>query len=180
LSCGEVSANLTRLIGIRIRLEVEKMRSTTPSNSIRTESIVTAALRHYVVVLFLLCSLPGIALGGQQEPNYALFTGSYSSFTHGEEGDLNGVEIHILFTGKGLKATVQFAEGGPGDVALVNVTATGTHLHFEMPAGFDPEGTFDGTVSARGLDGTFTRKGGYRQHVALPRTVGYWDKPNSK
>ena len=139
---------------------------------------MTATIRHSAVVLFLLCSLPGIAPGREQEPNYALFTGTYSSFTYNAEaGDLNGVEVHILFTGKGLKAIVQFAEGGPGDVALVNVTATGTHFHFEMPAGFDPEGAFDGTVSAKGLDGTFTHKGDDPEHLFLPRARGYWDKP---
>lgn len=142
---------------------------------------MTATLRLYATVLFLLCSLSGITFGREPEPNYALFTGTYSSFEYNAEaGDLNGVEVHILFTDKGLKAVVQFADGGAGDVALVNVTATGTQLHFEIPAGFEYEGRFDGTVSAKGLDGTFTYKGSRPEHLVLPRTLGYWDRPKSK
>lgn len=122
-----------------------------------------------------------MASGKEPAPNSVLFMGTYSSFAYNSEsGDLDGLEVHIFFTDKGLKATVQFADGGAGDVALVNVTATGTHLHFETPAGFDNEGSFDGTVSAQGLDGTYTYKGNHPEHFVLPRTIGYWDKPRSR
>jgi hypothetical protein len=53
---------------------------------------------------------------------------------------------------------------------------TGTHIQFEMPAGSYTEGMFEGTVSSKGLEGTFSYKAGAKEHLTLPRTGSYWDK----
>ena len=144
------------------------------SNRPKTESIVTATIRHCAALLILLCSLPVLVQGA--EPDYALIVGTYSNLKYNSEGgDLIGVEVHIVPGHQGVKAIVQFASGDVGDPVVVDVVATGTHVHFEMPAGFKIQGTFDGTVSSQGLEGTFSNSRGVQKHLVLPRTRSYWE-----
>jgi hypothetical protein len=104
-------------------------------------------------------------------------TGTYSDFAYNREGgDLNGTEIHIVMTRRGLKGTVQIAEGGPGDVTVVDIVAADNRIHFDMPARSEYEGHFDGIVTKQALKGTFVYKGGAKEVVSLPRKPSYWDR----
>jgi hypothetical protein len=156
-------------------LETGRTRSGTHRLATRRELIV-AVIRTLAVVI----ALVGIALAAAQgaegaPPPWA--TGTYSSFAFNQEsGDLNGLEVRIILTRKGMKGVVQFAEGGAGDVSLVDVSVAGGRVHFEMPRGSNPEGVFDGTVSPAGLEGTFTYAGGATVRVKLARTASYWDR----
>lgn len=108
-------------------------------------------------------------------------TGTYTSFLYNKEGgDLNGVEVRLVQTQKGMVAVVQFAEGGPGDVAVVQVDAKGGRIHFDMPGGFSTEGYFDGTLSSKAITGVFHYKGGAKEPIVLPRGKSYWDKRQAK
>jgi hypothetical protein len=155
--------------------EIGRSEFETPRSNIEM-GITVAAIKYLLCLLILLSPLPSFADSANVAPS-ARVTGTYSSLSYNTDGgDLNGVEIRFVLTRKGIKGVVQFAEGGAGDLALVDVRVTGTHIQFEMPAGSDTEGTFEGTVSAKGLEGTFSYKGGSKEHLTLPRSASYWDK----
>ncbi|MFT5534521.1 MAG: hypothetical protein ACI8WM_003391 [Burkholderiaceae bacterium] len=138
----------------------------------------TVAVIKHLAPLFIACVFfSGTALCKEVLPASPWITGTYSNFSYNKEaGDLNGVEIRLIRTRTGIKGVIQFAEGGAGDVALVNVIAEGTRLRFELPSGFQQEGVFEGLVSKQGIDGTFFYEGGAHKHLALPRTPSYWDR----
>ncbi len=128
--------------------------------------------------LFIVCFFfSGIAYCKDVVPASPWMTGTYSNFSYDKEaGDLNGVELRLIRTRTGIKGVVQFAEGGAGDVVLVNVITEGARLHFDLPSGYQPEGVFEGLVSNKGIDGTFSYEGGAQEHLVLPRTQSYWDR----
>ena len=106
-----------------------------------------------------------------------VITGTYSNFTFNPEaGDLNGTEIRFVMTKKGMKGIVQFAEGGAGDVFIVDVMESGGRIHFELPIESGFEGNFDGVLLKRALRGTFVFKTGAKEEVSLPRRPSYWDR----
>jgi hypothetical protein len=145
-------------------------------NGIKVEQTVDAT-RYYVAVLLVVCLLSFEAHSQEKDALSPWVAGTYSNLVYNKEGgDLNGVEIRLIPTRKGVKAVVQFAEGGAGDVALVDATVSGSHIHFLTPSTFDPEGEFDGTVSEKALVGTFKYKGGASEHLVLPRGASYWEK----
>jgi hypothetical protein len=133
--------------------------------------------KRYAAILIAFLFLFGNAYGGEQKNLTHRITGTYSNFVFNKEaGDLNGVEVRLIFTRTGIKGVIQFAEGGAGDVVLVNVEVADAHVHFELPVGSQTEGVFDGTVSAKNLEGTFRYKNGARDHLILLRIQSYWDR----
>lgn len=147
-------------------------------NGIKTEQTVGAIspARYSLAVLMASCLWLSFEAHSQQSSS-PWVAGTYSSFEYNKEGgDLNGVEIRLVPTRKGIKAVVQFAEGGAGDVVVVDVTVSGAHIHFVLPSTFDTAGDFEGTVTEKALDGTFKYQGGASEHLVLPRGSSYWDK----
>jgi hypothetical protein len=145
----------------------------------KTEQIVgvTSNARYSLAVLMALCLWFSFEAHSQQKGSSPWIAGTYSNFEYNKEGgDLNGVEIRLVPTRKGIKAVVQFAEGGAGDVALVDVTVSGAHVRFVLPATFDTAGDFEGTVTEKALDGIFRYQGGASEYLVLPRGSSYWDK----
>lgn len=147
------------------------------SATIRMEGNVVAA-RYFIlfsVALFALTANAGTT-SVPEVTKVSKLTGTYSSLTYNKEsGDLNGLEVHIVLTRSGHKAIVQIAEGGAGDVVVVKIKVTGNQVAFELPAGFEPAGYFEGIVSSKHLVGTFTYKSGEKEKLALPRKKSYWD-----
>jgi hypothetical protein len=112
------------------------------------------------------------AVGQENSVVSAWIAGTYSSFEFNEEGgDLNGIEIRLIPVPTGFKAVVQFAQGEPQDVALVDATVAGSRVRFVLS-----DGSFDGVVSPKGLEGMFKYKSGASKHVSLHRGSSYWDK----
>ncbi len=106
--------------------------------------------------------------------------GTYSSLAYHEEGgDLLGYEVRIIPTNKGLRAVVQIAEGGAGEVNVVQVVQTGETLAFNIPLADDAPARFEGKVTARGLEGTVTFPSGASERLILRRSVSYWDSARS-
>jgi hypothetical protein len=90
-------------------------------------------------------------------------TGVYSNMKLGTE-DVTGVEIFIVYASPYDRpahyATVQCAEGVPGKPFTTKVSVTENAIEFIAPDDRDtlcPPGKFVGTVSAKGLKGTFER-----------------------
>jgi hypothetical protein len=103
-------------------------------------------------------------------------TGVFSDMRHSKEsGDVIGTEVFIVFGGnKGLFATIQCAEGWPSKPVVVPVRVDGDKV--EIAAHNDsqshcPKVPFRGTVSAKGLEGTFE---GTQHKQFLRRTKSIW------
>jgi hypothetical protein len=147
-----------------------------PRSRITAGAIVLAIKKS--TFLFLACfSFSGMAFGKDALPSSPWITGTYSNFSYNiEADDLHGVELRLIRTRAGLVGVIQFAEGGAGDVALVTVLAEGARVRFDLPAGFQYAGVFEGLVSKKGIDGSFSYEGGAHEHLVLPRTQSYWDR----
>ncbi len=103
-------------------------------------------------------------------------TGIFSSLKYGaESGDVGGMEIFIMLVGTSeYRATVQIAEGVPGEPSLVPVTVKGNTIEFSFPEGSDLAkglGPFRGTITAAGLSGKFQLQD---EKVFLKRKPSYW------
>jgi RHS repeat-associated protein len=136
-----------------------------------------------LLVLFSLLSIEKIGLSAdvRNSPIAHGHTGTYTNFLYNKEGgDLNGLEVRIVQTNKGVIGIVQFADGGPGDVALVQIVIQGERIHFDMPKGFSTEGFFEGAFSSNAIKGIFYYKGGATEPLVLPRGQSYWDKYQEK
>ena len=131
----------------------------------------------YVTLFISFLFLCGNAFSADKAVGSSWVTGTYSNFAYNREaGDLNGVEIRLIFTRTGIKGVIQFAEGRAGDVALVDVKTTGSQIHFEMPSSFQTQGAFEGIVSEKGIKGVFKYSSGAEEPLILPRSTSYWDK----
>lgn len=89
-----------------------------------------------------------------------LVPGLYENFRYVEEaGDVVGMGVFIVWSSNGLKssfnALVQTAEGMPGTPVLVKVTVNGSDIEFSLPGDDGAVTVFKGTVSKKGLAGTF-------------------------
>src|SRR5262249_55033509 len=123
------------------------------------------------------CLALAIAIGSGAAAAEQSVTGTFSSFAYNSAGGgLLGAEIRLLTTRHGMKAVVQVAEGGPGDVAPGRVVRVGNKIHFDLPAGSDSEGRFDGVVTRQALKGVFVYKSGAKETLNLPRKPSYWDR----
>lgn len=104
-------------------------------------------------------------------------TGTFSNFEfHRDSGDLNGVEIRLIRVRDGIKGVVQFADGGAGEVILVDVSNNGNKVIFTSPASYQPKLRFEGEVLQRGLIGKILYSSGAVENVFLKRQQSYWDR----
>lgn len=102
--------------------------------------------------------------------------GTYSSIVFNEEGgDVLGYEVRIAPTARGFQAVVQVAEGAPGPLHVVDVIQTKDSIKFDIPLDGEVKGTFEGRVTASGLEGIISLPAG-RVRVELKRTISYWER----
>lgn len=107
----------------------------------------------------------------------ARIAGTYSSLTYNKQGgDLLGYEVRIIPTRHGPKAVVQIAEGGAGDIYVVDVKQSAATLSFDIPVPGGQPGRFSGEVSDDGLRGTISYPSGAKEEVFLRRTTSYWER----
>jgi hypothetical protein len=116
------------------------------------------------------------------DPNNAVrLPGTYSSLAYNAEGgDLLGYELRMIPTGRGLKGVLQIAEGGAGDLYLVDVVQHDDAIEFDVPVPGQKPGHFKGTLSAAGLRGTITFPSGATESVFLKRTTSYWERDTKR
>jgi hypothetical protein len=82
--------------------------------------------------------------------------GVYSSMVFSPiSGDLNGVEIHIIYSREGYFLTFQSSEGVPDIPVLVPALVKGTSISFKLPQASGASRIFTGTFSQRCLTGRF-------------------------
>jgi hypothetical protein len=102
--------------------------------------------------------------------------GTYSDLKFNQQGgDLLGVELRIVMTRNGYQGVVQFAEGGPGELILVNVQVDGKRIKFVIPDDNSNAGSFSGVIGNGVLTGHFQYKGGGAEDVVLKKGKSYWD-----
>jgi len=103
-------------------------------------------------------------------------TGTYSSLEYNREaGDLNGLEVRVVLTNEGYKATVQFSEGGAGNIFIVPFKASDRHISFDVPSEEGKPAQFLGNLTDKGLKGTIKYPSGASETIFLPRKKSYWD-----
>jgi len=104
-------------------------------------------------------------------------TGTFSSFEfHRESGDLNGIEVRLIRVRNGIKGVIQLAEGGAGDVMLVDVSTNGSKVSFSTSASSPVALKFEGEVQVKGLSGIASIGAGVAEKVFLKRQQSYWDR----
>jgi hypothetical protein len=128
--------------------------------------------------VFALCVFAALmstgATGGSASRHRS--TGTFSDLHYNEEGgDLLGTEVRIVRIASGYEATVQFAEGAPGDLYLVRPTIQGDSIQFDLPAAGSDTGHFAGRIGDSYLTGSYSRSTGSVETLKLPRRKSYWD-----
>lgn len=103
--------------------------------------------------------------------------GTFSTFNlNSESGDLNGMEIKIVYTRLGKQASIQFSEGEPGPLVTANVICKGNNIHITIPGIYGrEESRIDGFISNKKIEGKITYKGGFQHEISIPRHKSYWD-----
>ena len=103
-------------------------------------------------------------------------TGTYTNMHYNHEGgDVLGEELRIAYTSKGYEGTLQFAQGVPGELILVEITQKGKKIAFDIPPKHPEEGSFNGTIERDTLEGQFMFKSGGTQNVQLKKGKSCWD-----
>ncbi len=107
----------------------------------------------------------------------ARITGTYTSMYYNKErGDVLGEELKIVATRGGqYQGALQFAEGEPERLLLVNIEVTGDTIRFAVPEGESHAGRFNGTISSGAIQGEFRYANGAVEKVVLKRGKSYWD-----
>lgn len=114
------------------------------------------------------------ALRAQDAPR---ITGTYTNMSYIEEaGDVVGEELKIVVVQGGCyQGALQFAEGEPEGLLVVNIEVKGNAISFAVPAGDTHAGRFSGTVSGGALHGEFRFERGGVEKVTLKKGKSYWD-----
>ncbi|MDE1998420.1 MAG: hypothetical protein KGI52_05780, partial [Burkholderiales bacterium] len=89
---------------------------------------------------------------------------------------INGLELRLVQTRTGLKCVIQFAEGGPGELHVVNAFEDGKRLKFQISDASNDAGTFDGEITRKKIKGVFKYKSGATYDLILRRGISYWDR----
>ncbi len=106
----------------------------------------------------------------------AKVTGTYTNMHFNKEGgDLLGQELKIVLTRKGYQAALQFAEGGAGELIIVEINIEGEKISFVIPDSYADAGQFSGTIQNGVIRGLFRFKGGGEERAELKRGKSYWD-----
>jgi hypothetical protein len=130
-------------------------------------------------VLLLLSASAGLLIGAvtfaaaQSAPR---ITGTYSNMYFNKEGgDVLGEEIKIVFTNKGYQGALQFAEGTPSALMVVDIKVEGTKVSFSVPEPDPNACQFTGTIHRGVLKGQLRFKRGASEEVELKKGKSYWD-----
>ena len=103
-------------------------------------------------------------------------TGTYTDMHYDSQGgDLLGTEIRIVSTRKGLQGALQFAEGAPEELVIVDIQIKDSAVSFVVPESSPYAGEFTGTIMNGVLTGEFRFKSGGSNRVELKRGKSYWD-----
>jgi hypothetical protein len=135
-------------------------------------------IRKTARILFI---VPGLVfLGTGHAPhaqNDVRVTGTYTDMYYNEEaGDVLGEELKIVDTRGGhYQGALQFADGEPGPLILVNINVSGKHVSFAMPDIDSNGGSFSGTLEKGLIRGDFQFKQGAVKNVVLKKGKSYWD-----
>ena len=92
-----------------------------------------------------------------------------------EGGDVVGDELKIVATGKGYQGALQFAEGAPSNLIVVDTKLDGAKISFSVRDSDSYASEFDGTIENGFLKGQFHFKSGATEKVELRRGKSYWD-----
>lgn len=137
------------------------------------EVIAIRAARMAIGTFLVVGLLIGAASAAVDQKGVA---GTYTDLHFNQQGgDLLGTELRIVLTRTGYQGTLQFAEGGPSELILVNVEVSGNRIKFTIPANSSYAGTFSGVVANGVLKGHFQYSGGGGDDVSLKKGKSYWD-----
>jgi len=93
-----------------------------------------------------------------------------------EGGDVLGEELKIVMTQGGrYQGALQFAEGEPEDLIVVDIELKGDTISFSLPDTDNHAGRFSGTIANGILRGQFKFKRGGIENVTLKKGKSYWD-----
>ena len=96
----------------------------------------------------------------------------FTDMAYNEEGgDVNGIEIFLVYSNRGYYAVYQSGEGTPSVPVVVPAKVQGVMVTFQVPPAVDARGTFTGTINDKELSGSFSGNG---QTVHLKRKSSYW------
>ena len=103
--------------------------------------------------------------------------GTFSSYEYNaESGDIQGVEIKVVYTRLGKQAAIQFSEGEPGALIVVPIACDGSNFSFKIPKTYDIlSANFEGVISKKNLSGKLIYENGASGQLILPRKKGFWD-----
>jgi hypothetical protein len=103
-------------------------------------------------------------------------TGTYSDmYYNAQGGDVLGTEIKIVNTRKGLQGAIQFSEGAPEQLVVVDIQIKNDAVSFVIPEPSPYAGEFTGSTRAGVLIGEFRYKSGGSNKVELKKGKSYWD-----
>jgi len=103
-------------------------------------------------------------------------TGTYSDMYYNSQGgDVLGTEIKIVNTRKGLQGAIQFSEGAPEELVIVDIQVNDGAVSFVVPESSPYAGQFSGTIMNGILKGEFRYKSGGSNKVELKKGKSYWD-----
>jgi len=103
-------------------------------------------------------------------------TGTYGDmYCNSQGGDVLGTEIKIVNTRKGLQGAIQFSEGAPEELVIVDIQVKNGIVSFVVPESSPYAGEFTGTISNGILTGEFHFKSGGSNKVELKKGKSYWD-----
>ncbi len=137
---------------------------------------VEISLLFRMLLVSLLISLSfGSLILASGEPTVRI-TGTYSDMRFIKEaGDVLGTEIKIVHARDHFQGALQFAEGAPEELTVVNIESSGSSIQFVIPDGNPYAGKFSGTIENGWLRGEFHFKSGGENKVALRKGKSYWD-----
>ena len=104
-------------------------------------------------------------------------TGTYTNMYYNKQGgDVLGEELKIVMTQGGqYQGALQFAEGEPEDLIVVDIELKGGTISFLVPDVDSHAGRFSGTIDNGVIRGQFKFKRGGIENVTLKKGKSYWD-----
>jgi len=104
-------------------------------------------------------------------------TGTYTNMYYNKEGgDVLGEELKIVdTTGGHYQGALQFAQGEPGSLIVVDISVSGNRISFAVPDVDSNGGSFSGTLAKDSILGEFHFKQGVVEKVVLKKGKSYWD-----
>ncbi len=128
----------------------------------------------------LVCALGLLCFGSRQtlRPQGGhRFTGTYTNMYYNKEGgDVLGEELKIVVAQGGrYQGVLQFAEGEPEDLIVVDIELKGDTISFSLPDTDSHAGRFTGTIDSGVIRGQFKFKHGGIENATLKKGKSYWD-----